>query len=162
MVNLRLFRRPVHKQKRLKNILLVGTPDREDFLEYLDIDVNQANDKGKNYRWKNRNLMNIPCGVAPRPEVVATTDVIIYFVDCKKMSTFEIAKQYSQYHLHVPHHLIVACNYKSHIRRSRFYLELVRTTNNTQLFSDYLDYDELETYVRQLTKKNIGIANVQM
>jgi len=152
MVNLRLSRRPVQKQRRLRNVLLVGSKEeREDFLDYIEVNVNQSEDKGKNYRWNNRNLLNIPCGVTPRPEAIYTTDVVIYFVDCEDRSSYEAARQYALNLLHVGHHLVVASNYRDSLTRSKFFRELSRYTD-VSLFTDD-DEDDIESYLRQLTKK---------
>lgn len=152
MVNLRLSRRPVQTQRRLRNVLFVGSKEeREDFLDYIEVDVSrQAEDKGKNYRWKNRNLLNIPCGVFPRPEAISRTDVVIYFVDCEDRSSYEAARRYAQDLMHVGHHLIVASNYRDSFTRSLFFRELSRYTD-ISLFTD--DDDDVESYLKQLTKK---------
>jgi hypothetical protein len=151
MVNLRLSRRPVQKQKRLRNILLVGTEDREDFLDYLDIDV-VSSDKGKNYRWKNRNIMNMPSRVVPRQEVIQQTDVIIYIVDCDDINSFKDASIYSEMLSHVPHHIVIAVNYNANIFRSKFYKHLNRLTEVHVFDDDYEDY-ELENFLKYITKK---------
>ncbi len=152
MVNLRLSRRPTQKQRRLRNVLLVGSKEeREEFLDYIEVDVNQTEDKGKNYKWKNRNLLNIPCGIIPRPEAIYTTDVVIYFVDCEDMSSYEAARQYALNLLHVGHHLVVASNYRDSFTRCQFFRELSRYTD-VSLFTDD-DEDEVESYLKQLTRK---------
>lgn len=151
MVNLRLSRRPVKKQKRLRKILLVGTEDREDFLDYLDIDV-VSSDKGKKYKWGNRNIMNMPCRVLPRQEVVQQTDIIIYIVDCDDINSFNDASIYSNIHLHVPYHIVIASNYNPSIFRSKFYKNLNRFTE-VHMFDDNYDDYEVQNFLKHITKK---------
>ena len=152
MVNLRL-RRAQPRQQRLRNVLIVGLDeDRNDFLDYLDIHVKKSV-KGVNYRWKNRNLMSMPYKCTPRPEVITQTHVVVYFVDCEKEETFQVAQMYSNMHLHVEHHFIVAVNYDEKIvGKSKLFKDLYKTFH-VQIFDGDLDYDVVESHLKQLTKR---------
>lgn len=148
---MRLRRHPF-ESKRLRNILLVGSKEREDFLEYLDI--NRINKTiSKNYRWKNRNIMNIPTGLAPRFEVIHKTDIIIYFVNTRETNNLELLMEYFYNHMHVQHHLIVCNDFEKDFRKlkkSEFYKEINKYTD-VNLYDS--DYEEVEDYIRVLTKK---------
>jgi hypothetical protein len=140
MVNLRLSRRPQQKQQRLRNVLIVGLDeDRNEFLDYLEIDVKKSKQgQGKNYKWKNRNLMSMPYKCEPRYEVITKTDVVIYFVDCQKRETFDVAMWYSNMHLHVTQHMIVAVNYDERkVISSKFFKKLEK-------YVDVSIFDSLE------------------
>jgi hypothetical protein len=153
MVNLRLSRRPLYKQERLKNVLIVGcNEDRNEYLEYLDIHVKKS-EKGVNYRWHNRNLMSMPYGCIPRQEVITKTHVVIYFIDCENRETFDVAQWYFNMNIHVQEHIIVGVNYDERkIISSKFYKELNKNVN-AEIFDGDYDYDVVESYLKQLTKK---------
>jgi len=153
MVNLRLSRRPQQTQQRLRNVLIVGpNKDRNNFLDYIDINVKKTN-QGKNYRWRNRNLMSMPYMCEPRYEVITKTDVVMYFVDCKKRETFDIAMWYSNMHLHVTHHMIIAVNYDERkVVSSKFFKKLEKYVD-VNIFDGDEDFDVVEEHLRLLTKK---------
>ena len=156
MVNIRLSRRPQQQQKRLRNVLIVGLDeDRDDFLDYLDINVKKT-EKGKNYKWKNRNLMSMPYKCVPHNEVISKTDIVIYFVDCKKRETFEVAMWYSNMHFHVSQHMIVAINYDERkVVSSKFFKELEKSVD-VNIFDGDEDFDVVEIYLKQLTKRLVN------
>lgn len=147
------LRRHSLDKKRLRNVLLVGSSDREDFLDYLDLTCVNNVDKAHNYRWKNRNIMNVPTSVIPRHEVTYSTDIIIYFVNVAEKNNLNWLKYYFDTHLHVKHHIIVYSDFDEDfgkLKKSEFYKEANKYTD-VMIFDS--DYEEVETFIRKLTKK---------
>lgn len=147
------LRRHSLEKKRLRNVLLVGSSDREDFLDYLDINCVDNLDKARNYRWKNRNLMNVPTNVVPRPEVTYKTDIIVYFVNLTEKNNLSLLKYYFDTHIHVKHHIIVYSDFDEdygRLKKSDFYKDVNKYTDMMMIDSDY---EDLETFIKKLTKK---------
>lgn len=154
MVNMRI-KRSVYSSKKISNILLVGTEERNNFLEmFIDKTIEEPI-RCSRHNYKKSTFYNLGYKKGMPQRIYDSMDMVIFFIDYQDKNSIDVAYKYLKNTKQLENHMVVYVNSDDQEMElgdnTKFFRSLKRIYNDHY---EFVDMDEesqsLYTYITKI------------